>query len=67
VGRTHSEALQAFSAEQDAEDARMQAAVLRYGQKVAAMFGADGDAALARLLESDERVPARQGRERGWG
>ena len=67
VGRTHSEALQAFRAEQDAEDARMQAAVLRYGQKVAAMFGADGDAALARLLESDERVPARQGRERGWG
>lgn len=67
AGRTHAEALAHFAAEQDAEDARMQAAVMRYGQKVAAVFGADGDAALDRLLDADERVPARQGRERGWG
>jgi hypothetical protein len=67
AGRTHAEALAAFSAAQDQEDARLAAAAARYGAKVAAVFGADGDAALDRLLDSDERVPARQGRERGWG
>ena len=66
AGRTHAEALQAFSAAQDAEDARL-AAAARCGAKVAAVFGADGDQALERLLDSDERMPARQGRERGWG
>jgi hypothetical protein len=69
VGRTKGEALAYYSAEQDAEDARLQAAMVRYGRRVAEAFGADGDKALERLLDGDERVPAgrRQGRERGWG
>jgi hypothetical protein len=62
AGRTHTEALAAFSAEQDQEDARLQAAVLRYGRMVAEVFGADGDRALSELLDGDNR-PA--GRERG--
>ena len=67
AGRTVAEARKHFLAEQEAEDRRVEAAVQRYGRMVVAAFGADGDAALARLLDADERVPAHQGRERGWG
>jgi hypothetical protein len=67
VGRTIPEALAHFSAEQDAEDARLQAAMVRYGRRVAEALGADGDKALEELLDGPERVPARANKERGWG
>ena len=65
VGRTRGEALAYYSAEQDAEDARLQAAMVRYGRRVAEVLGADGDKALERFLD-DERPVAGYGRERGW-
>jgi hypothetical protein len=67
VGRTPGEALQAFSAAQDAEDARLAAAAARYGAKVAAVFGADGDKALDQLLDGKGERPgwARLAKERG--
>ena len=65
-GRTRAEALAHFSAEQDADDARLAAAAARYGAMCVQAFGADGDRALAELLDGDARVPARHGRERGW-
>jgi hypothetical protein len=68
AGRTHAEALAAFAAEQDAEDARLRAAATRFGAMCVQVFGVDGDKALEQLLGGDDkRAPAgrRLAREKG--
>jgi hypothetical protein len=68
AGRTRAEAMAHYSAVQDAEDARMRAAAARYGAMCAAALGADGDKALAQLLEGDDKrapVGRRLAREKG--
>jgi hypothetical protein len=66
AGRTPAEALADFHARQDAEDARARAAAARYGERVLAAFGPDGDQALTELLEGDSRPAGRRlGREAG--